>query len=135
MSKFDTYSLAAINRALIGFDNLFESKLTQSKGYPPYNIVKLDSDNYAIEVAVAGFSKNEITVSVDQSELTIKGVSTESDKKEYIHRGLASRNFEQKFILAEYMEVLEASVVDGLLTVRVKRVIPESLKPRLIELK
>jgi len=133
----DAAALANVSRALIGFDHIFNHRLQQLNGnYPPHNIVKFSDSSYAIEVAVAGFSKDEITVEVDQDQLIVRGTQQITEgSKEYLHRGLASRNFEQNWTLAEYMEVKGAEVKDGMLIVNIERHIPEALKPRLIEVK
>ena len=89
-------------------------------------------------MAVAGFTKEEVTVEVDQDQLTIRGVKYRPNTDvgiEYLHRGLAARDFEQTFTLAEYMEVVGAKVQDGMLQIDIKRVVPEALKPRRIEIK
>lgn len=129
--------LAHISRALVGFDRYFNSTIPQNGNYPPHNIVKYGNDSYAIEVAVAGFTKEEIHVSVDQDQLTIVGIQKNVDEtvKEYLHRGLAARDFEQTFTLAEYMEVKGAEVKDGMLKIEIQRHVPEALKPRQIEIK
>jgi molecular chaperone IbpA len=129
--------LAQISRALVGFDTIFNQRLQQANGnYPPHNIVKYSDKQYAIEVAVAGFSKDEITVEVDQDQLIVRGVQEVADgTKEYLHRGLASRDFEQTWTLAEYMEVKDAEVKDGMLIIEIERIVPESLKPRIINIK
>jgi len=130
----DQVTFTDLNRALIGFDQLFNARL-QTSNYPPYNIVKLDEENYAIELAVSGFSKDEIAVDINQARLTISGTKIKKPEYEYLHRGLAYRDFEQTFSLAEYMEVISAEVSDGLLIVLIERVIPDSLKPRRIAIK
>jgi len=136
LRTIDQAALANLSRALVGFDRYFNVPNHVNGNYPPHNIVKYDESSYGIEVAVAGFSKDEITVEVDQDQLTIKGVKAESDdSKEYLHRGLATRNFEQIFTLAEYMEVRGAEVKDGMLKIDIQRIVPEALKPRLIEIK
>jgi HSP20 family molecular chaperone IbpA len=136
LKPFDTQSLANLNRALVGFDRLFNSNLNIPTNYPPYNIVKFDEHHYGIEVAVAGFTEKEITVQVDQDQLMIRGKSTGPDvSREYLHRGLASRDFEQTFTLAEYMEVSDAEIKNGMLRINIERVIPEALKPRQIAVK
>jgi molecular chaperone IbpA len=127
--------LAHLSRALVGFDRYFNSQ--QANGnYPPHNIVKYSDTHYGIEVAVAGFSKEEINVEVDQDQLYISGKkSVVTDSVEYLHRGLAARDFEQQFTLAEYMEVRGAEVKDGMLKIQIERIIPDALKPRQIEIK
>jgi molecular chaperone IbpA len=128
--------LAQISRALVGFDQYFNSARLNNTNYPPHNIVKFNESHYAIEVAVAGFSKEEITVEVDQDQLIVRGVQkATTEGKEYLHRGLASRDFEQTWTLAEYMEVKGAEVKDGMLIVEIERIVPESLQPRKIEIK
>lgn len=129
--------LAQISRALVGFDQYFNNTRTNNTNYPPHNIVKFNESHYAIEVAVAGFSKEEITVEVDQDQLIVRGVQSNAqiEGKEYLHRGLASRDFEQTWTLAEYMEVKGAEVKDGMLIVEIERIVPESLQPRKIEIK
>ena len=129
---------ANLSRALIGFDQIFNQRLQQTNSnYPPHNIVKYSDSEYAIEIAVAGFSKEEITVEVDQDQLIVRGVQGEvvNESKEYLHRGLASRNFEQTWTLAEYMEVKDAEVKDGMLVIQIDRIMPEALKPRQIVIK
>jgi molecular chaperone IbpA len=137
LRTIDTAALANLSRALVGFDRYFTAPHHQNGNYPPHNIVKYSDDSYGIEVAVAGFSKDEVTVEVDQDQLTIRGIkhrATESTV-EYIHRGLAARDFEQTFTLAEYMTVRGAEVKDGMLRIDIERIIPEALKPRRIEIK
>ena len=128
--------IANLSRALVGIDRLRVN--TAPSNYPPHNILKYDETNYSIELAVAGFNKNEISVEIDHSILTITGDHldrTEEVTWEYLHRGLAARNFVVQFPLAEYMEVKGAEVKDGLLRVSLEYVLPESLKPRRIEIK
>jgi len=128
--------LAQISRALVGFDQYFNNPRLQNSNYPPHNIVKYSDSAYAIEVAVAGFSKEEITVEVDQDQLIVRGTQqTTEESKEYLHRGLASRDFEQTWTLAEYMEVKDAEVKDGMLVISIERIVPEALQPRKIEIK
>ena len=138
LRTIDTAALAQLSRALVGFDRYFTAPHHQNGNYPPHNIVKYSEDTYAIEVAVAGFSKEEVTVEVDQDQLTIRGIKNRPNVDvgiEYLHRGLAARDFEQSFTLAEYMEVVGAKVQDGMLQIDIKRVVPEALKPRQIEIK
>jgi molecular chaperone IbpA len=137
LRTINTADLANLSRALVGFDRYFNTQMPNGN-YPPHNIVKYSEDTYAIEVAVAGFAKEEINVSVDQDQLTIKGVKNRPNVDvgiEYLHRGLAARDFEQTFTLAEYMEVVGAKVADGMLQIDIKRVVPDALKPRQIEIK
>ena len=137
LRTINTADLANLSRALVGFDRYFTAPHHQNGNYPPHNIVKYDDTHYGIEIAVAGFSKEEVTVEVDQDQLTIRGVKNRSDENtvEYLHRGLAARDFEQTFTLAEYMEVRGARVADGMLQIDIQRIVPEALKPRQIEIK
>lgn len=139
LRTINTADLANLSRALVGFDRYFNAPHHQNGNYPPHNIVKYSDDTYAIEVAVAGFTKEEVTVEVDQDQLTIRGIKNRPNEStgqiEYLHRGLAARDFEQTFTLAEYMEVRGAKVADGMLQIDIQRVVPEALKPRQIEVK
>jgi molecular chaperone IbpA len=137
LRTIDTAALAQLSKALVGFDRYFSAPHHQNGNYPPHNIVKYDDTHYGIEVAVAGFLKEEITVEVDQDQLTIRGTNsiTEDREVEYLHRGLAARDFEQTFTLAEYMEVRGAEHKDGVLKISIERIVPDALKPRTIEIK
>jgi molecular chaperone IbpA len=137
LRTIDTAALAQLSKALVGFDRYFTAPHHQNGNYPPHNIVKYDDTHYGIEVAVAGFTKEEVTVEVDQDQLTIRGVKNRSEETtiEYLHRGLAARDFEQTFTLAEYMEVKGAKVADGMLQIDIQRIVPEALMPRRIEIK
>lgn len=136
--RFDT---AALNRALVGFDQIFNDFDTRfanqvANNYPPFNILKRTEDHYEIQVAVAGFSREEIDVTVENNELVITGTKIEEpDTADYLHRGLAARNFERVFRLTQYLEVEGAEFRDGLLIVKIERHVPEALKPRKIDIK
>lgn len=133
LPRFDTNALAQLNRALVGFDRLFAEHAQVNQTYPPYNIVKIDEDNYEIEIAVAGFTLNEIDVQVDKNQLIIKGEKEQREDVEYLHRGLAYRSFEKSLTLGEYMQVGNASIKDGVLRIALTRIVPEALKPRKIQ--
>ena len=140
MNALTRFDPTALNRALIGFDRLFDDVerrfANSTNNYPPYNILKHDENSFEIEVAVAGFDREDISVEVDQNQLRITGRRTkEDDAAKYIHRGLAARDFERVFTLADHMEVGEAEMTNGILRVKITRVIPEALKPRLITIK
>jgi len=135
-----TYDLSPLLRSSVGFDvfdNIFDSvfNLNESNtSYPPYNILKSDN-NYTISLAIAGFSKDEVDVSLQENELVVKGVAKDQDDKiEFLHRGIAGRNFERKFRLADTIKVSDASYEDGLLNIYLEREIPEHQKPRKIEI-
>jgi molecular chaperone IbpA len=137
--RFDTNSL---NRALLGFDNLFDNFEQRfanqiNQNYPPYNILKHNEDSYELEIAVTGFEKDEITVEIDQNQLIVKGQRNEADDVDptYLHRGLSTRDFTRSWTLAEHMEVGEGTIKNGVLTIELKRVVPDALKPRVLKLK
>ncbi len=136
--RFDT---TALNKALLGFDSLFnnvEQRFANqiNNNYPPYNIIKKGENSYELEVAVTGFSPDEVTVEVDQNQLIVKGERRRDDELEnqFIHRGLATRDFTRTWTLAEHMEVDQGSIKNGVLRIEIKRIIPESLKPRLVKI-
>ena len=140
LSRFDTNALAHLNRALIGFDRIyndFENRhVGSTTNYPPYNVIQHDDNNFEIEIAVAGFDREDITVEVDQDQLVIKGRrAKDDDAAKYVHRGLAARDFDRAFTLVDHVEVGEAELTNGILRVKLTRVIPEALKPRLITIK
>jgi molecular chaperone IbpA len=140
LARFDTNALAHLNRALIGFDRIFDNfenrYQNSTTNYPPYNVLKHDDNTFEVEIAVAGFDKEEISIEVDQDQLIIKGRrAKDEDTDKYLHRGLAARDFERVFTLAEYMEVGEAELTNGILSVKLTRIVPEALKPRLIAIK
>lgn len=137
--RFDTNSL---NRALLGFDSMFDNFEQRfanqiNNTYPPYNILKHSEDSYEIEIAVTGFTPEEITVEIDQNQLVVRGerVHSEDRKTQYLHRGLATRDFTRSWTLAEHMEVGEGKIKNGVLTIALTRVVPESLKPRVLKIK
>ena len=109
--------------------------LATRQAYPPYDILKLDEDTYRLSLAVAGFSKTDINVSVDNGTLIIKGEIAEVTDVEVVHKGIAARKFTRTFALGEYMEVSSAELKDGMLTVNIVRVVPEDKKPKIIKVK
>lgn len=136
--RFDTN---ALNRALLGFDTLFndfERRFQNqiNNNYPPYNILKIGENNYQLEIAVTGFETSEISVEVDQNQLIVKGQRdmVEHQSEEYLHKGLASRDFTRVWPLAEHIEVGEAKIKNGVLRITLQRVVPEALKPRTIKI-
>ena len=137
LARFDT---TALNRALIGFDRIFNDFETRfqhsTTNYPPYNVIKHDENSFEIEVAVAGFDREDITIEVDQNQLIIRGQRTkDDDTSKYVYRGLAARDFERAFTLAEHIIVGDADLTNGILRVKLTREIPEALKPRVITIK
>jgi molecular chaperone IbpA len=142
MTQLTRYDTNALNRALLGFDTMFndfEHRFANQlkDNYPPYNIVKHDDNSYEIEIAVTGFNKDEVTVEIDQNQLIVRG---ERDKSgdvtaEFLHRGLAFRDFTRSWTLAEHMEVGEGTIKNGVLTIELKRIVPDALKPRVLKIK
>lgn len=123
----------------VGFDTLFNAldrSTTLSTKYPPYNIEKIDDNSWAITVAVAGFATEELEVTVDNNQLKIKGTKPDESEmsREFIHKGIASRNFVHVWTLGHHVEVDGGTHENGLLTVNLVRVIPDELKPRRIEI-
>ena len=132
-----TYDFAPLYRSVVGFDRLaalLESAQSDSaQGYPPYNIERTDEHAYRVDIAVAGFKPEELNVEVKENLLTVQGRKAANDEaKRYLHRGLAERNFERKFQLADYVIVTDATLADGLLSISLRRELPEALKPRTI---
>jgi molecular chaperone IbpA len=133
------FDLSPLYRSTVGFDRL-ASLFDQVAGFdneptfPPYNIERLGENQYRITMAVAGFGKNDVTIEVKESALTIRGDKKDEKGKErhYLHQGIAARAFERRFQLADHVEVTGADLVDGLLHVDLKRELPERMKPRTI---
>ena len=134
----------AINRALIGFDTMFDQMERRygnsvNNNYPPHNILKTGENQYEIQIAVTGFEKSEISVTVESNVLTVTGEGAESIRHEnpeivYLHRGLATRDFAKEFPLAEHIEVVGAETKNGMLTIKLIRNVPESAKPKIIDI-
>jgi molecular chaperone IbpA len=120
----------------IGFDQLFQEFDTIQKEnstvYPPHNVVKLSEDQYAIELAVAGFNESELDIETIENSLVITGEKLEKDEREYAHRGISARKFSRRFTLAEHVVVNGASLQNGILSVSLEKQVPEEKKPRKI---
>ena len=134
-----TLDFAPLWRSTIGFDHvadLVDSALRRSNddNYPPYNIERSGEDHYRISLAVAGFGVNDITVTAEQTALTIEGSKPEGNAREYLYHGIGYRPFRRVFNLADYVQVKQASLQDGLLVIDLVREVPEALKPRRIEI-
>ncbi|MFN4296142.1 MAG: Hsp20 family protein [Brevundimonas sp.] len=136
-----TIDFTPLYRSAVGFDrmaNLLESaaRTGEPGGWPPYNIETTGENAYRIEIAVAGFKPDELNIEVKENLLTVTGRRTANDESErtFLHRGLAERDFERRFQLADYVVVTEAGLNNGLLTIELKRELPEALKPRRIEI-
>ncbi len=134
-----TIDFSPLYRSVVGFDRLAAlldaAASGETSGYPPYNIETVGQDAYRIEVAVAGFKPEELNLEVKENVLTVQGrKAANDDSRRYLHRGLAERNFERRFQLADYVVVTDANLADGLLSIALKRELPEAMKPRRIEI-
>jgi molecular chaperone IbpA len=133
-----TFDFAPLYRSSVGFDRLISlldqsARVETSTTWPPYNIEKVAEDAYRITMAVAGFSQDEIDLTQHDTTLQVTGQKgDQGGEREYLHRGLAARTFRQTFNLADHVKVIGASLENGLLTVDLKREVPEALKPRRI---
>jgi molecular chaperone IbpA len=132
MDLFNDPFFIGFNRDLARLNNAHK---INSQSYPPYDLLKLDEDTYRLSLAIAGFTKENIDVSVDNGTLIIKGEIIEVTDAEVVHKGIAGRKFVRSFALGEYMEVTSAELKDGMLHVNVVRVVPEEKKPKVIDIK
>ena len=138
MNRFD---FTPYRRTTVGFDRLFDllensSRATQNENYPPFNIERFSDNEYRITVAVAGFRPEEIDITAQQNMLVVIGNKDAegNDNRDFMHMGIANRNFERRFQLADHVHVTDADMSDGLLNISLLREIPEALKPRKIEI-
>jgi len=132
-----TNLLNRINKYALGFEPAFrnfESSMYGTTNYPPYNVIKHDNDDIRLEVAIAGFSKENITIEHHNSKLTIKGCIETDEDVNFHHKGISTRDFTLSWTLAEYVEVDSANVENGILTVELKQNIPEEKQPKLIKI-
>jgi molecular chaperone IbpA len=135
-----SFDFTPYRRSTIGFDRLFEflenASGDQADNYPPYDIEKLSDDRYRITLAVAGFSQSEIDITARQNLLTVTGRKAENRGRDgsFVHMGIATRAFERRFELADFVRVEDAQMKDGLLSIELVREIPEAMKPRRIEI-
>lgn len=131
---------APLFRSTIGFDRLAQlldgtAGFDNEQGYPPYNIERTGDNAYRITIAVAGFSKDEIKLDVKEQMLAVRGEKkAETAERSFLHRGIATRNFERRFQLADYVEVSAANLDDGLLSIDLARNLPERMRPRTVEI-
>jgi molecular chaperone IbpA len=130
------FDLSPLYRSTVGFDRLFNmlDGNSEAQSYPPYNIERLGDDDYRITMAVAGFSETDLAIEVKENALSVSGKRGEDEKRAYLHQGIAARAFERRFQLADHVEVTGARLEHGLLHIELKRIIPESKKPRKIEI-
>ena len=136
-----TVDFTPLYRSIVGFDRLADmmdsATKIESQGYPPFNIQHVDEDEYVIELAVAGFGEDDLSVEVQENILRISGQIADKEEtasRRFLHRGIAERAFERRFHLADHVKVSSAALKNGLLTVSLVREIPEAAKPRKIEI-
>ncbi len=133
-----TIDLTPLYRNSVGFDrmaSLLDNALrtdSVSAGYPPYNIEVTGEDRYAVTIAVAGFAESELEISVENGVLSVRGRKQDDQERKFLHQGIANRAFERKFNLADHVEVTNASLDNGMLSISLKKEIPEAMKPRTI---
>jgi len=134
-----TLDFAPLYRSTVGFDHLSQlldsivQREQSQPSYPPYNIERLDKDQYRITMAVAGFTEDELSIQSEQQTLKVTGKKQADDKsRTYLHQGIAARNFERVFQLADHVKVTDAQMENGLLHIELEREVPEAMKPRQI---
>jgi len=141
MTRLTTLDLPHFTRATIGFDRLFDEMTrsfenTKSNGYPPYNIEQINDNEYMITLAVAGFSMENLDITLEKNVLTIEGNTTKADEEiNYLHKGIGGRNFRRSFTLAEHIEVEDAGLDLGMLNIHLKRNVPEAEQPKKIQIR
>jgi molecular chaperone IbpA len=141
MTRLTTLDLPNFHRATIGFDRMFNELERQfanspnGNGYPPYNIAQVNDDEYMISLAVAGFGMDNLSIEQEKNILTIEGTTPKGDEDvNYLHKGIAGRNFRREFTLADHVEVVDASLQLGMLNIQLKREVPEELQPKKIKI-
>jgi len=138
MNRVTTLTLPDFHKTLLGFDRLVEDfQSFNNAGYPPYNVEKSGDDKYQITLALAGFVRDDIKINIQEGTLTVAGEKADSkdDGIEYLHRGIANRSFTRNWSLAEYVEVVEAKMENGMLYIALERLVPEEKKPKSIKIK
>ena len=133
MTLSDRLTPSLFRQMVIGFDDFFNDIHNVDKTYPPYNIQKAGDDIYTLEMAIAGFKKSDISVSVENNILKVTGEQKKSES-DYIHKGMATRNFTRSFSLARHIEVEQAKMEDGLLKIKIIRNLPKELRPKEIKI-
>ncbi|MBP0583400.1 Hsp20 family protein [Labrys sp. LIt4] len=134
-----TLDFTPLFRSSIGFDRMLNaleatSRIETAGNWPPYDIIKTGDDDYRIDMAVAGFSQDELSITQERNVLMVSGQKTGEDTAQYMHRGIAGRAFTQRFELADHIKVVGANLDRGLLTIDLRRDLPEEMKPRRIEI-
>lgn len=142
MTRITSFDLTPLYRNSVGIDQLFNRIVNQidaassTGNYPPYDIAKISDDRYEIRIAAAGFKQGEIDIEFHEGQLTVRGSQdgTIKPEVEYLHHGISNRSWVRNFTLSEYIEVKSATMQDGILTVALERIVPESMKPKKIEI-
>ena len=131
-----TFDFSPFARSAIGFETLFDRlndwSRDSNEGYPPYDIVRKSEDEFQINIALAGFSQDEVTITAEVNQLTVAGRKQDRSDTEYLYQGISARSFERRFNLADYIEVDSASFENGLLHLNLVRRVPDQMKPRKI---
>jgi len=142
LARYSSIRPSDLEKALgitVGFDSMFDRLFDDVErngnvtSFPPYNIRKEQDDFYIIEMAVAGFSKDDLEAELKEGVLTVSS-KTEKEEREYLHRGIAKRSFSKSFTLADDMVIQSADLVNGMLTINLERIVPEEKKPKIIEI-
>ena len=131
------FDFGNFRRSSVGFDRLFDMLENSNFGgenYPPFDLIRVDDNHYRIEVAVAGFGKDDIEITSQQNVLIVRGQKSDDGGSNYVHRGIANRSFERRFALADHIQVRGADLKDGMLSIELVREIPEAMRPRTIEI-
>lgn len=145
MTTFDVFSFPSFDKHFVGFDSILkriqdaQQNLAKTiPNYPPYNILKVDDNRYVIELAVAGFGKQNLDITIEDGTLTIAGQtnvdSEEDNQASYLYKGIADRSFTRKFSLADSVEIKNAELINGMLKVWLENIIPESKKPKKVDI-
>ena len=134
-----SYDFSPLFRSSVGFDRIFEllenaARAQVGDNWPPYDIEKLGEDRYRITMALAGFTRDQLSVTLEPNLLVVKGAKADDDDGQYLHRGIAARSFERRFELADYVKVASANLDNGLLSIELVRELPEEMRPRRIEI-
>lgn len=134
MDLFKDPFFIGFNRELERINNVYREATNQS--YPPYDVLKTGEDSYEISLAVAGFTKDELLINIDNGSLIVEGLKESViAPKPYLYKGIAARKFVRTFALSEYMEVQSAELADGILKINIERIVPEEKKPKAIKIK
>jgi molecular chaperone IbpA len=134
------FDFSPLFRSTVGFDRIFDlldnaQRVSTIDNWPPYDIIKTGEDQYRVTLAVAGFGENELSVTQERNLLLVSGEKAVGEDTQYLHRGIAGRSFQRRFELADHVRVAGANLANGLLTIELKREIPEAMKPRRIDIK